>query len=174
MTAPRIHFRLATPEDAPLLRHWDEQPHVLQADPDSDWAWETTLPHNPDWREQLIAEVAGQPIGYLQIMDPARDPDAYWGEVDANVRAIDIWIGEADCLGQGFGTEMMTAALARCFDDEAVTAVLIDPLLSNTRAHRFYRRLGFRPVGERCFDEDLCLVHELSREQWQAAAVRSG
>lgn len=169
MTAARVRLRLATPEDAPLLRHWDEQPHVLASDPDSDWEWEQTLPHNPDWREQYIAEVARRAIGFVQIMDPARDPGRYWGRVETPVRAIDIWIGEADCLGRGFGTEMMTQALRRCFEDEAVTAVLIDPLMSNTRAHRFYRRLGFRPVEARWFQGDHCLVHELTRDAWCAA-----
>ena len=174
MTASGIRLRLATPGDAPLLRHWDEQPHVLAADPDSDWAWEETLTHNPDWREQYIAELDGRPIGFVQVMDPAQDPEAYWGSVDAPVRAIDIWIGEADCLGRGYGTEMMAEALRRCFRDDAVTAVLIDPLLENTRAHRFYRRLGFRPVGERWFGSDLCLVHELTRAVWLAAGRGNG
>ena len=30
-------LRKATPGDLQLLRHWDEQPHVIASDPDSDW-----------------------------------------------------------------------------------------------------------------------------------------
>jgi ribosomal protein S18 acetylase RimI-like enzyme len=62
------------------------------------------------------------------------------------LRAIDIWIGEAADLGRGYGTRMMRHALERCFADPAVKAVLIDPLASNTRARRFYERLGFRCI----------------------------
>ena len=104
-------------------------------------------------------------------MDPAQDPGRYWGDVPGNLRAIDIWIGEPDCLGKGYGSQMMYLALARCFSEPGVSAVLIDPLVSNLRAHRFYQRLGFEPVSERWFDEDLCLVHEITRAAWEA---RSG
>jgi aminoglycoside 6'-N-acetyltransferase len=65
---------------------------------------------------------------------------------------------------------MMQQALARCFADARVTAIVIDPLASNERAHRFYRRLGFKPLGRRTFGEDDCLVHELTRQDWQAVA----
>jgi len=50
-----------------------------------------------------------------------------------------------------------------------VTAIVIDPLASNERAHRFYRRMRFRPVGRRSFGEDDCLVHELTRRDWLAS-----
>lgn len=161
-------LRPATPADAALLRRWDEEPHVIACNPNDDWDWDAALARSPDWRESLIAEVDGRPIGFLVIIDPAREEDHYWGDVPPNLRAIDIWIGEAAYLGQGYGTQMMREALARCFRDLAVTAVLIDPLASNTRAIRFYERLGFRAVGRRQFGADDCLVHRLTREEWAA------
>jgi aminoglycoside 6'-N-acetyltransferase len=44
----------------------------------------------------------------------------------------------------------------------AAAAVLIDPLASNTRAHRFYGRLGFRFVERRRFGQDDCFVYRLA------------
>lgn len=159
-----IELRPATIDDLQLLRHWAEQPHVIAAGVDDDWGWEVELPRDPDWREQLIAELDARPIGYLEIIDPAREGSHYWGEVAPNLRAIDIWIGEEADLGRGYGTEMMRLALARCFADPAVTAVLIDPLASNVRAHRFYERLGFRFVERRRFGDDDCFVYRLEAE----------
>jgi aminoglycoside 6'-N-acetyltransferase len=78
-------------------------------------------------------------------------------------RARDLWIGDAADLGKGCGTEMMRLALERCFADPSVTAVLIDPLAANTRAHRFYERLGFRFVERRRFGNDHCFVYRLDR-----------
>lgn len=162
-----ITLRPATIADLDLLRRWDEQPHVVASDPNDDWEWETELLHNPDWREQLIAELDGRPIGFVQIIDPALEETHYWGEdIGLNQRAIDIWIGEADALGKGYGTEMMRQALQRCFADSSVTAVLIDPLASNTRAHRFYERLGFRFVEERRFGEDDTFVYRIGRGEF--------
>lgn len=159
-------LRSATPADLGLLRHWDRQPHVIAADPNDDWGWEQELSRQPDWREQLIAELDGRPIGFVQIIDPAREDSHYWGSVPDNLRAIDIWIGEAGDLGCGYGTRMMTLALQKCFAPPEVTAVLIDPLASNVRAHRFYERLGFRFVERRQFGDDDCFVYRLHRSDW--------
>jgi len=161
-----LNLRPATVADLELLRYWDAQPHVIASNPNDSWDWVAELGRNPDWCEQWIAELDGTPIGFIQIIDPQREETHYWGHVPANLRAIDIWIGVAANLGKGYGTRMMRLALARCFADPAVTAVLIDPLASNTRAHRFYERLGFRFVERRRFGEDDCHVYRLERERY--------
>jgi aminoglycoside 6'-N-acetyltransferase len=161
-----INLRPATSADLDLLRYWDEKPHIISSDPNDDWGWEVELERTPDWREQLIAEIDGHPIGFMQIIDPAREDSHYWGDVAEDIRAIDIWIGEETDLGKGYGTKMMQLAISRCFADSSVTAILIDPLASNTRAHRFYERLGFQFLEHRRFGEDECFVYRLSRENW--------
>ena len=161
-----MKLRPATPDDVQLLRHWDEQPHVIESDPNDDWHWETELGRERDWREQLIAELDGRSIGFLEIIDPHREEEHYWGDVPPNLRAIDIWIGGPQHRGKGFGGEMMRLALEKCFADPRVTGIVIDPLASNERAHRFYRRMGFRAIGRRSFGRDDCLVHELTRHDW--------
>ena len=166
-----IKLRSATSADLTLLRHWDEQPHVVASDPNDDWGWEVELNRAPEWREQLIAEIDGRPIGFIQIIDPARENSHYWGDVAANLRAIDIWIGEETDLGKGYGTKMMQLALARCFANPLVTAVLVDPLASNIRVHRFYERLGFQFVEQRRFGDDDCFVYRLNRADWHHEIV---
>ncbi|NJK33484.1 MAG: acetyltransferase [Oscillatoriales cyanobacterium SM2_2_1] len=161
-----ISLRAATIGDLRLLRHWDQQPHVIASDPNDDWNWAMELTRTPDWREQLIAELEGRPIGFVEIIDPAREENHYWGAVSADLRAIDIWIGEATDLGKGYGTQIMGLAIARCFADPSVTAILIDPLVSNIRAHRFYERFGFQFVEHRQFGDDDCCVYRLSRTDW--------
>jgi aminoglycoside 6'-N-acetyltransferase len=166
----KVTLRPATPADLALLRHWDEQPHILASDPNDDWAWEIELRRRPDWREQLIAEVDGRAIGYVEIIDPAREDEHYWGDVPQGLRAIDIWIGEEAELGKGNGSRMMSLALARCFANPEVEAVLVDPLASNVRAHRFYERFGFRFQAQRRFGSDDCFVYRLEREAWGGGA----
>ncbi|WP_445638425.1 Acetyltransferase [Nostoc sp. DSM 114161] len=161
-----INLRPATSADLDLLRYWDEKPHVISSDPNDDWHWQVELERTPDWREQLIAEIDDRPIGFIQIIDPAREESKYWGDVTEDIRAIDIWIGEETDLGKGYGTKMMQLAITRCFADSSVTAILIDPLASNTRAHRFYERLGFQFIEHRRFGDDECFVYRLSRANW--------
>ena len=174
---PAVTLRRATLADAALLARWDREPHVIACatdDPDAEVAfagavWEEEIASSSDDSFYLIAGVEGRPIGAMQVIDPHTEPTHYWGEIEPNLRALDIWIGEADALGRGFGTAMMTLAIDACFDAPEVTAIVIDPLNSNVDAHRFYARLGFRPVERRLFnDEDDCLVMRLERADWEA------
>lgn len=168
-----IQLRFATMDDLALLQYWDTQPHVILSDPNEDdyWDWEDDLQHTHDWQQQYIAELNGRPLGFLQILDPARDESEYWGQVAENVRAIDIWIGEASDLNKGYGTEMMRQAIERCFQDPDVVAILLDPLISNTNAQRFYERLGFKKIEQRRFGNDDCFVYRLDRSDWQATST---
>lgn len=179
MSTGTLTLRRAVPADVPRLEAWDRQPHVIACVTDDPGA--TTAFADIDWAEEiatsteasfyLIAELDGRPIGAMQVIDPHAEPTGYWGEVGPGLRAVDIWIGEPDCLGQGHGGRMMTRTIEACFADPAVGAILIDPLASNTRAHRFYQRLGFRPEGRRRFGPDDCLVHRLTRADWDARAA---
>ena len=99
----------------------------------------------------------------VQIIDPHRETDHYWGDVAENLRAIDIWIGEVEYLGQGHGSVMMATALEFCYSDPDVTGVLIDPLASNARARKFYEQMGFEFVEYRTFGTDYCAVYQHTR-----------
>lgn len=161
-----IELRLATLADIPLLEHWDKQEHVIAAGGDDDqWDWPVEVARDVSWQELLIAEMDGHAIGMVQVIDPFHEESHYWGDCAENLRAIDIWIGDAGDLNKGYGTEMMRLALLHCIRDEKVTAVLIDPLASNTDAIRFYERIGFEFVENRRFGDDDCCVYQISRAQ---------
>jgi aminoglycoside 6'-N-acetyltransferase len=166
-----VSLRLASAADVATLETWDHEAGVVDAGgQDDDFDWRGEVSRDVDWREILIAEVEGRPIGALVIIDPAREESHYWGDCAADLRAIDIWIGEASMRGKGHGSSTMRQALARCFAEAHVRAVLIDPLARNSRAIRFYERLGFRRVGPRRFGDDECLVLRLDRATWQTAS----
>ena len=164
----KLQLRPANLDDAALLQYWHTLPHLIATLGDDDWQWQQELSQQYPWREQLIAELDGKPMGYMEIIDPALETSHYWGDCGAGLRAMDIWIGAPELLGQGYGRQMMQMALARCFTEAQVKGVLLDPMLSNTDAHRFYERLGFVNQGERHIDGDLCYVYYLSREDWLA------
>ena len=172
---PRMILRPMALADVPLLDVWDRQPHVIAATSDDhnqpkafgDTYWPDELALTAPDNRYVIAEFDGRPIGAMQIIDPCTEQTHYWGEIESNLRAIDIWIGAAEDLGKGYGEMMMRRAFQVCFAEPAVTAIVIDPLASNTRAHKFYRRLGFVPEDRRLFGDDDCLVHRLTRKAWR-------
>jgi aminoglycoside 6'-N-acetyltransferase len=162
-----IQLRPANINDMDLVKYWDTKQHVIDCDPDEDWDWETELERITEWREQFIAELDGIRIGFLQIIDPHLEETHYWGEIDSGKRAIDIWIGEESNLNKGYGTEMMQIAIEKCFNDHSINGILVDPLKTNTKAHRFYERLGFEFVEEREFEGNICFVFELRRSNYK-------
>jgi aminoglycoside 6'-N-acetyltransferase len=168
-----VRLRKASLADLSLLRDWDRKAHVAAASgADEPYDWKSELPRDVDWREFLIAEIDGDPIGFIQIIDPAIEETHYWGAIEPNLaghRHMDRARRESR---RGFGTQMMQLALERCFAVPAVDAVLLDPLASNVRAHRFYERLGFRAVERRTFGSDDCIVYRLGREDWEAEKQR--
>jgi aminoglycoside 6'-N-acetyltransferase len=164
-----LTLRPATQADIPLLEAWDDEPVVVAADPNDDWEWPQTLA--AIGLENLMAELDGRLIGFIQITDLERDASHYWGEPQPGFMAIDIWIGEADARGQGHGRAMMAQAIARCFADPAIHTVLIDPLATNKDAIRFYEKMGFAFLEHRTFGADLCAVHHLTRAAWRAESA---
>jgi aminoglycoside 6'-N-acetyltransferase len=162
-----IALRPMRVDDVPLVERWDDDPDVAASGGDSDWYdWPVELARDVAWREFLIVEDDDRPVGFVQLLDAVAEEEQYWGEVESAAWAIDIWIGSPADRGRGVGTASMRAALDRCFDVHAASVVLIDPLVTNERAIRFYRRLGFGSIGERWFGDDRCDVHRIDRQTW--------
>jgi aminoglycoside 6'-N-acetyltransferase len=156
-----VELRPMAIDDLGLLARWDSDPDVAAAlgGRSADWYdWPAELARVVPWRELLIAEEDGRPIGFVQLIDAGEEESKYWGDVDPGTWALDIWIGSPEDRGRGLGTQLMRAALARIFENDGAEAVMIDPKVTNGRAIEFYRRLGFEPVGGRDFDGDECLV----------------
>lgn len=162
-----ITLRKATLNDLEILQFWDTQEHVVASDPDDNWNWKEELLRDPSWRLQCIAELNGRPIGMVQIIDPAKEDTHYWGNIGPGKRAVDIWIGDANNLGLGYGTEIMRQTLNICFEDQEVHEVLIDPLETNTKAINFYKKQGFVFLERRKFDNHWCHVLYLERGSWE-------
>lgn len=169
-----LKIRRAGPEDAPILTAWESKAHVKAATSDDpsiedDWDWFAELMPRDDGTEFYLAIVCNHPIGYMCSIDPARERTGYWGPIGPNFRALDIIIGEEEYLGQCYGTQMMHWMIERCFNDPKVGAILIDPLASNKRAHRFYEKLGFAFQYRQQFDATSdCYVMKLVRSDWRS------
>jgi aminoglycoside 6'-N-acetyltransferase len=156
-----VELRPMELDDVRLLVAWDEDADVAAAlgGRGADWYdWRAELERDVPWRELLIVEEDGRPIGFMQLTDAGEEESHYWGDVDPGTWAFDIWIGSPADRGRGLGTQAMQAALRRVIEDHGAGMVVIDPQVTNHRAIEFYRRLGFEPVAVRDFHGDTCLV----------------
>jgi len=160
-----LDLRPAVAADIPTLKQWDVAPHVVAISGDDEpWNWVEEI--NVPWQQVWIAEVDEDPIGVVVLLDAHTEPSNYWGDVAPGTYAIDIWIGEADYLHRGYGTQMMRHTIDRAFNVHGARTILIDPLEENTDAIGFYKYLGFEPVGPRRFGADDCLVLQLVHPAW--------
>lgn len=157
-----IEFREANINDLELLEYWGRKKHVIENAP-GDWNWEYELKRKPFWREQLIVEFDKAPIAFVQIIDPFHEETHYWGEIEENKRAIDIWIGEEENFNKGYGTKIMNLVIDRCFQQNEVTGIVIDPMVENVKAIRFYKKLGFEYIEDRILDGNKTKVFEFKR-----------
>lgn len=172
-----VRMRRAIPDDADLLHHWEYAEHVAPViGTGPGWTWEQEI--LVDWQEVWISEVGDRPIGVVVLLDAAADPAHYWDtetqRVSPGTFAIDIWIGERDAIGRGYGTAMMKHAIVRAFEGHGAKRIVIDPLASNKRAIEFYRNLGFVEVGPRSFGNDDCLVLERRAESYSSRFSANG
>jgi len=146
-----ITFTPVTPADYPMLRRWLENRHTRE------W-WgeaETALGRIQDKVEGLdrtrpfVFFVADEPVGYIQSwsvgdeVDGGQAAKAPWlRDVPRDAVGVDLFIGKPDALGQGIGTSVLRAFLARLFA-EGVTTIVIDPDEANGRAVKAYEKTGF-------------------------------
>src|SRR3954447_14842129 len=109
-----IELRSMRIDDLRLLAMWDEDPDVNAAlgGRSADWYdWPAELARDVRWRELLIVEEDGRPIGFIQIADASEEESHYWGDVAPGTWSLDIWIGAPADRGRGLGAQAMREAL---------------------------------------------------------------
>jgi aminoglycoside 6'-N-acetyltransferase len=95
-----------------------------------------------------IVSIDGREVGYLQSYDPQTWPDHPFTDRPCGSCGLDMFIGEPDMIGQGYGTQIVQAFADRLFA-AGVPEVLIDPHPDNAAAIKAYGRAGFIVYGER-------------------------
>ena len=136
-------FRKITPADEAMFKHWLIHPHIGDwwKDGDTEWglvAEDIDSPHI----DMRIAQADGHPIGFIQDYNAHHWGMPQYAVFPPDTRAIDMFLGDPDYLGQGHASGFITARLA---DLKHIGTIVIDPDPTNTRAIRAYEKAGFRP-----------------------------
>jgi aminoglycoside 6'-N-acetyltransferase len=144
-----------------LLQSWLAQPHWREwwGEPEE----ELRLIYAVEDGEHLpfIACIEGKPVAYVQCWRPAKHPDVPWVcNMAMTERGIDVSIGNATDLGNGYGSLIVKCFAAKLFA-EGATRLVIDPDKRNQRAIAAYKKVGFTQYGE--FEGDL-LMELLSKD----------
>ena len=151
-------FRPITRGDFTLLSQWLATPHVARwwADDASAAAIEADYGGCVDGTEPaevFIAHCGARPAGLIQRYRLDAYPQyieelAAIMTVPAAAWSIDYFLGPADVLGQGLGTRMVQAFVARIWrDDNAASCVIVPTNAYNRASWRSLERAGFTRVA---------------------------
>lgn len=108
----------------------------------------------------FVILIDGKPIGYIQYWDVyARDiiekekRDYFTGSPQGTY-GIDLFIGDEEYLGKGYGTEILRQFSRILFEKYEALKLVVDPMANNKKAIHSYEKAGFKfsrmgydPVG---------------------------
>ena len=161
-----IEFRPITDADVPQLQEWLRRPHVAEWWRNEDASRYLAQPH-----EHFVILFDGRPVGMIQSYLVAEYPE--WQAIvgdDPGLAGIDLFVGEEELLGTGFGPQVLTAfADEIAFVDPHVLACVATVEEGNRRSWRAFEKAGFRHVRD-VEEEDL--PHRLMRLDRPLRSVR--
>ena len=183
---PQVHVQVRPflPEDVTIYFEWAERPHVKDV-----WFWPGFQPKEAILEKIGIKNgidlpftilVGDVPIGHIVCWDMhARNlkkphvQDRYTGS-PPGCYGIDMFIGESDYLGRGYGTEALKQLADLLFLQHGAARLFINPDPENIAACRCYAKAGFK-VTE--FGEEPIYGKyqqmELERGVWEAQSSSS-
>lgn len=151
-----ISFRKLKKSDSELLKSWFNKSHVKEFWDNSSEMWENVesyLNGHKILYDYWIGFFDKDPFCLIITSDASEnDPNAPgsdncflpWIEPQGKTWTIDFMIGEESFLGRGLSYQ----ALCKFTEEQKeVSAFLIDPELSNTKAIHVYQKAGFEKVG---------------------------
>jgi RimJ/RimL family protein N-acetyltransferase len=145
-----IEFNVLQEGDIQQLFIWSQQEHVAA------W-WHDSRNWNVFYKkyyERLTSDIVRGfiivieqiPVGYIQYYR-ANTSEQYWCESEPDTTVgIDLYIGEPEYVGRGFGTKVVRAFCQKLFDEYDVKKIVVDPDERNERSIRLFERVGFVPV----------------------------
>lgn len=159
-----------------MRRWWNDDPdeHDYPEGTIRDWL-EAIRGEDPT--DMFLVRMDGRPIGVLQAYRVGSYPDyvTQLGPLPAPAFSLDLFIGDAELIGQGHGPRLIAAFLETAFERYGVEYCVIGPSERNAAAIRAYEKVGFRYLREYREDDTTDPVHvlqELWRRDFDARTVQ--
>jgi aminoglycoside 6'-N-acetyltransferase-1b len=151
-----IEFIKFTNEHLPLYFDWAARPHEKEQ-----WFREGYQPVEAIYKKleenngvyPYIIKIDNKPVGFIQSYEVVHGN--VWQELEnepAGTIGFDLFIGEEDYVGKGYGTKVVKAFSKLLFAPTGVQKIIVDPFADNKKAIRCYEKAGFI-FARRWFDD---------------------
>ncbi len=151
-----VSFRSLAREDFPNIQRWLRTQHVGRwwrdpSDLDSIEAHYGPCIDRTDPTRVYIIGLDARDIGLIQsyrwVSSPAQ---AEALGIDVNDAGLDFFVGEADLVGRGLGSEILRAFIGQLlFADWTIGGVTVEPEVENTASLRAFEKAGFKPIARK-------------------------
>lgn len=147
----RVRLRAMEPADAEALWRWNHDPEVMRW---MDAGYAQTLARVRTWLEGRERNAYGD---VLFGVDAPAEPAAGWrliglvrlsgAEPETGCAELDVYLGEKDFWGEGFGTDAVRTVCRYAFEAMRLHKVTLTVVTENAAALQVYRRVGFVEEG---------------------------
>ena len=147
VTGETVLLRAMGPDDAEALWRWNHDPDVMRfmdagypQHPGRVRTWLQERPSNAygDVLFGIETRADGRLIGLIRLRD---------AEPETGCAELDIYIGEKDCWGKGYGTDAVRTVCRYGFDTMRLHKVSLTVVAGNEGARRAYEKVGFVEEG---------------------------
>lgn len=121
------------------------------------------------YHHALIGSAGGEPVFLMEHYDPRERELAGLYEARDGDIGMHFLVAPTGKPVHGFTRAVLTAVMARLFEDPAVERVVVEPDVRNTAVHALNEAVGFVPVGEVRKPEKMALLSFCTREAFLAA-----
>ncbi|MFF4687505.1 GNAT family N-acetyltransferase [Streptomyces sp. NPDC001307] len=161
------------PKDGELLHSWVTHPKA------SFWMMQDAKPEDVEGAYRQIAADEhhhaylglrdGEPVFLMEKYDPAhRELVGLYEPAPGDV-GMHFLVAPTDTPVHGFTRAVITAVMARLFEDAAVRRVVVEPDVGNKAVHALNQAVGFVPEREIQKPEKRALLSFCTRERFAAA-----
>ena len=166
----RVAFRPLSASDLPLVHDWLQRGHIRR------W-WTDRATYDEVVQHYLPAIEGSEPtdlylilsddqsVGFIQTYRVSDNPEYRdLVAVEDGVAGVDLFIGEQDLTGRGFGSEALDRFVRDIvFSDPDIHACIADPDAENHASLRAFEKAGFHAVREFVDPHDRNRLHILMR-----------
>ncbi|WP_328476248.1 GNAT family N-acetyltransferase [Actinoplanes sp. NBC_00393] len=140
-----VKLRAMEPSDAEALWRWNHDPDVMRW---MDEGYPQSLARVQDWMNERSRntyddvlfgiDVDGRLIGMIRL---------HGAEPETGIAELDIYLGEKDCWGGGYGTDAVRTACRYGFEKMRLHKITLTVVAGNEAAHHIYKKVGFVDEG---------------------------
>ncbi|SEC89299.1 Protein N-acetyltransferase, RimJ/RimL family [Streptomyces misionensis] len=177
MTDTDFGFRPVDPRaDAALLHSWITHPKaafwMMQDARQADIERVYTETAADEHQEALLGLRGERPVFLMETYDPAHRELVGLYEARPGDIGMHFLTPATDTPEHGFTRAVLTAVMARLFEDPAVRRVVVEPDVRNTAVHALNAAVGFVAEREIRKPEKRALLSFCTREQFTQAVAR--